>query len=216
MTQPEMTPPAPSTAAKPHARVPMAKGVAITVRGVDEAVAAVTRRACERTGFTLFPLTFPALAAMRRDLRVQAAYRAATFVTAGTTPLAWLAGGERANVSRVSGGDLVSPLAEACVTHGLRLFLVGADDGAIARTGQRLTRETNGRIDVAGSLALAPGAVISAGEIDRLLARLRASGVHICLLELDSPRQELLATRLAARDAGIGFICLGDAFSGRG
>ena len=215
MTEPETTP-SRSTGTEHPTRNPKVEGVAITLRSVTDAVALITLRARERNGFTLLPLTFPALAAMRRDQRVRAAYRAATFVTAGTAPLAWLAGGRRAEVARVSGSDLVSPLAEACVTHGLRLFLIGSDGGGLAQAGRRLARETSGAVDIAGSLVLAPGAQLSDGEIDRLAARLGEGGVHICLLALDTPRLELLATRLAARAPGIGFVCLGDAFAGRG
>lgn len=191
------------------------EGVAINVAGLTEAVAAITSRAQERTGFTLLPLTFTALAAMRRDLRVRAAYAAASFVTAGAAPLAWLAGGRRAGIARVSGRDLVTPLAEAATKLGLRLFLVGKDDGQLARAGKRLSLETGGDIDIAGSATLPIGSMLSDEEIDQLLARIETSGAHLCLIALDTPRQELVATRAAARGKGIGFVCLGDAFDGR-
>lgn len=225
MTRIELTPSSQQVAAPqpvasasklgPGAPLHRAEGVAINVADLAEAVAAITSRAQERRGFTLLPLTFPTLAAMRRDLRVRAAYAAASFVTAGATPIAWLAGGRSARIARVSGRDLVTPLAEAATKLSLKLFLIGKDDGQLARAGKRLSLDTDGAIDIAGSLALPVGSALSGGELDELLARIRASGAHLGLIALDSPRQELLATRAAACARDIGFVCLGEAFDGR-
>ena len=108
---------------------------------------------------------------------------------------------------RVTGTDLLPPLARRCAVEGWRPFLLGAAPGVAERAGARLLAEAPG-LRLAGVWAGSPREV----EEGEILARLRAARPDLLLVAYGAPAQDLwLARNLARTPAAVG-IGVGGAF----
>jgi len=101
---------------------------------------------------------------------------------------------------RVTGVDLVDPLARGLAAQGLGLYLLGARGDTAARAGAELARRHPG-LQICG----ARDGYFREEESASVAAEIARSGARVLLVGLGSPRQEWWIERhLAATGAGAG------------
>jgi len=141
------------------------------------------------------------------------AYAHASLSLADGMPLVWASRLLSPRLpERVAGSDLIVPLLERAGRRGWRVFFLGAGPGVAEKAAQDVRARFG--TDVVGCWA----PEVDLGDertIDEVVARVNAAAPQLVLLALGSPKQELLADRIAARvrpavvlgiGAGLDFI----------
>jgi len=100
-------------------------------------------------------------------------------------------------------------LAEKCADAGLPVFLFGTSPGVLAKAGERLVHNTDGRLEIAGTLSPPIGFNPEGPDADAAIARIARSGARICFVALGAPKQEIFAARAQAQGVNVGFVCIG-------
>lgn len=151
------------------------------------------------------------------DSALRNALQTADLVTADGAPLVmWSRMLGESIPERVAGSDLIEPLAARAARDGRRVFLLGGLAGA-AKDTARLLMEQNPSLRLAG---------FSDVRVDlddeflcrRIAADVRATGAHLLLVGLGSPKQELFLQRyleMTGARVGIGVGASFDFLSGR-
>lgn len=127
-----------------------------------------------------------------RDPDFAEVLRRADVRTADGMPLVWMSRWRgQALVERVTGSDLLLPLATRAAREGWRLFLLGGVQGVAERAAREMKRRAPG-LCVAGTASprfagTDPAAWVDAG----LVATLRSAAPDILLVALGAPKQEL-------------------------
>jgi len=123
-----------------------------------------------------------------------AAYDAASLSLVDGTPVLWAARLLGTPLpEKVSGSDLVVPLARVAAAHGWRVYLLGAGPGVAAAAAERL-RALCGTNVVGWDDAII-SADGGAGE-GAVLERIRQARPHLIFVALGSPKQELWIHRV--------------------
>jgi N-acetylglucosaminyldiphosphoundecaprenol N-acetyl-beta-D-mannosaminyltransferase len=126
-----------------------------------------------------------------RDDALVAAYRASSLALADGMPLVWLSRAMGVALpEKISGSDLVRPLAARAAARGLSVFLLGARPGIAARAAEVLVAEHPG-LRVAGVLAPPLGFERDEAESARVVAEVRRAEPALVLVALGAPKQEL-------------------------
>ncbi len=119
--------------------------------------------------------------------------RTADVVTADGMPILWAARLRGDPLpERVTGADLVVPLARRCAEEGWRLFLAGGAPGVAERLAERLVAEAPG-LAIVGTATpphLEFDALMASEENAALVERIRAARPEVLLLALGTPKQE--------------------------
>lgn len=100
---------------------------------------------------------------------------------------------------KISGSDLVTPLAERAALRGWRVYLFGAAPGVPEDAAQKL-RERHGTLVVgcdSPQVSLSP----TAAESEAALAKLREARPDLVLVALGAPKQEIWMERMRAHYA---------------
>jgi N-acetylglucosaminyldiphosphoundecaprenol N-acetyl-beta-D-mannosaminyltransferase len=129
-----------------------------------------------------------------RDVDLRRAYEAADLCLADGKPLVWasrLLGWPLPE--KISGADLILPLAERAAANGWRVYLLGAGPGVAERAAKLLHRQYG--TDVVGTDA--PLVEADGTCPDRVVARIRTAQPHLVLVALGAPKQELFIHRMA-------------------
>ncbi|MDX2306621.1 MAG: WecB/TagA/CpsF family glycosyltransferase [Hyphomicrobium sp.] len=184
-------------------------GWTINIANSDAAISAAIETASRGAGFTLFTLNLDHLVKLRDTASFRNAYHQATFVTADGMPVAALARAQDSRIVRTTGADLLIPLALAAAEAGLPVYLFGTSAEVLGEAGRRLSDNSEGRLDIAGSASPPPGFDPESAEADAYIDAIDASGARLCFVALGAPKQELFAARAVARGARCGFICIG-------
>jgi N-acetylglucosaminyldiphosphoundecaprenol N-acetyl-beta-D-mannosaminyltransferase len=128
-----------------------------------------------------------------RDPSFLRTLRSADLVTADGKPICWAARIRRSPLpARVTGADLVVPLARRCEERGWRLMLMGGGAGVAEELAGRL-HEQFPTLEIAGAVApplLSLDALLG-DETEAALRRIRAAAPDVLLLALGTPKQEL-------------------------
>jgi N-acetylglucosaminyldiphosphoundecaprenol N-acetyl-beta-D-mannosaminyltransferase len=141
------------------------------------------------------------------DARLRAAYRDASLSLVDGMPLVWLSRALGATLpEKISGSDLVRPLAALAASRGWRLYLLGGMPGIAERAAAILTAEHPG-LAIAGTDAPPLGFDTDPAANARVLERVRAARPHLLLVALGCPKQELWMH--AARDGYAPAVALG-------
>jgi 1,2-diacylglycerol 3-beta-glucosyltransferase len=117
--------------------------------------------------------------------------------------------------SRVAGSDLVPRLAEAASRRGLRIYLLGGEDGVAKEAAFRLCERYPDLI-IAGYHE-PPRASVEEMDSDAIVERVNASGADLLLVAFGHPKQERWIHRNRARlrvRAAIGVGCCFDLIAG--
>lgn len=164
----------------------------------------------EKRGGTVFTLNLDHLTKLRRDDDFRDAYERATYVTADGMPVVMLARAEGATLDRVTGADLVVPLARAAAVARIPVHFFGTSDAVLETAVARLKQEIPELI-VAGREA-PPMGFDPRGDAAREAARRIAdSGAGICFVALGAPKQELFADTAAQATDGVVWLGIGAA-----
>lgn len=132
------------------------------------------------------------------DARLRAAYAGASLSLADGMPIVWasrLLG--TALREKVSGSDLVVPLARRAARERWRVYLLGGGEGIAARAAERLAREAPGLV-VAGIDTRHVDVDRGPSAHDDLVAGIAAARPDLVLLALGCPKQEIVMHRIAA------------------
>ena len=128
-----------------------------------------------------------------KDFR--AAINAAALVIADGAGVVWAARYlQRPVPERVTGTDLLPPLAQRCARSGYRLYLLGAAPGVAEAAAARLQTLAPG-LEIAGTYAGSP----ATGEEDGILKRVQAAQADVLCVAYGAPAQDLWIRRNLAR-----------------
>ena len=181
----------------------------ITAPDLTSTISCIIDAAKSKKPFTVFTLNLDHLVKLRRNAAFRTAYAKASIVTADGAPVAWLAKFQNRDIERTTGADLMVPLAQAAAETRLPVFLFGSSASVMARAARDLGERTEGRLDIAGTLAPS-GAFDPEGlEADQAIEKIRRSGAKLCFIALGAPKQEIFAERARAKGLDCGMICIG-------
>jgi len=126
-----------------------------------------------------------------RDPEFRAAYAAASLSLADGTPILWASRLIPPRLpAKVSGSDLVEPLAVRAAQRGWRVYLLGAGPGVAAQAARELTRRHGTHVVGVDApfLTLAPE---GEAESRAALARVREARPDLLLVAFGAPKQEI-------------------------
>lgn len=133
-----------------------------------------------------------------RDPACRAAFARADLVTADGMPICWVARWVgRPLPGRVTGSDLVEPLARRCAERGHRLFLLGGEPGVADEVARTLVARAPG-LRVVGTHCpphVPLDAFLDSAASEEAIARVRAAAPDVLLVALGTPKQELWIDR---------------------
>ena len=181
----------------------------INIADEADAIRAVRRDLRQGLGFTLHALTLEHLAIRRSDPAYRDAYLGATYVTCDTGPVAALARRQHRLVRPTSARDLIEPLCRLAATERLPVYLFGSHGEAVRRAAGQLIQRTPG-LGICGSQSPPATFDPSSAGADAAIDRMAASGARLCLISIDSPRQELLSRRALDRHPHLGLVNIGN------
>ena len=183
----------------------------ITAPSLAAALADIIAAAKASKAFTVFTLNLDHIVKLRRNPEFRNAYTNADIITADGAPVAWLARFQNASIERATGADLLIPLANAAAEAQLSVFLFGTSADVMARAGRELGDQTDGTIDIAGTLAPSMTFNPTGPEADAAIAKIKASGARLCFIALGAPKQEVFAEYARSQGLACGMICIGAA-----
>lgn len=186
-------------------------GWPINIATQGQAVSAAVDAATRGQGFTLFTLNLDHLVQLRSDAHFREAYRDATFVTADGAPIVMMCRLLGHRLERVTGADLVVPLAQAAADAQLPVYLFGSSSDVLARVGRELVERTDGKLAIAGTEAPPLNFDPTGPEAREAIARIRASGARLCFVALGAPKQERFSVLAQSMGVKVGFACVGAA-----
>lgn len=159
---------------------------------------------------TVFTINLDHFSRLRHDAEFAAAYRRARHVSADGVPVVLLARAEGVAIDRVTGADLVAPLAAAAADAQIPVYFFGTSEEILANAITNLRRKIPGLV-VAG-MESPPMGFDPKGEAARDAARrIAASGARICFVALGAPKQELFADVAVDTVDGVVFLGVGAA-----
>ncbi len=142
------------------------------------------------------------------DESFRRAYASADLVVADGTPVLWAARlGGTPLPEKISGSDLVAPIARASAARGWRVYIVGGAPGVAARAAERL-HHAHG-VNIVGTDSPAVSAAGVADDEAAVIVRIRAADPHVLLVAFGSPKQELWIGRVAASLAPAVILAVG-------
>jgi N-acetylglucosaminyldiphosphoundecaprenol N-acetyl-beta-D-mannosaminyltransferase len=151
----------------------------------SETVEAVFRALNAGTRGWLCTVNVAILVMMRSDPKLQSFIDRAMFVVADGQPLVWCAPlFDRQLPERVAGIDLIDLLCARAEVEGKGVYLLGATESLVAKTVRRLQTRYP-LLKVSGS-----DGYFSTESAKERAIRVRASGAHILIVGMGTPRQE--------------------------
>ena len=186
-------------------------GWGITSATQDSALGEIIAAAKANQTFTVFTLNLDHIVKLRRNAEFRAAYTKADIVTADGAPVVWLARLQNSSIERTTGADLLIPLANAAAEANLPVFLFGTSADVMARAGRELGDQTDGTIDIAGTLAPSMSFDPTGAEADAAIQKIKTSGAKLCFIALGAPKQEVFADYARSQGLACCMICIGAA-----
>jgi N-acetylglucosaminyldiphosphoundecaprenol N-acetyl-beta-D-mannosaminyltransferase len=164
----------------------------------------------EQSSFLICTLNLDHLVQLRRNEEFRDAYRKAEFVSADGFPIVSLAKTVGFEAERTTGADLISPLCEHAVQHGIPLFFVGTSLDALCKSAARLHAQYPS-LDIRGVYSPPRPFDPYSETADEIINLLSESGARICFVALGAPRQEIFSARAAEKTQGVCFLPVGAA-----
>jgi N-acetylglucosaminyldiphosphoundecaprenol N-acetyl-beta-D-mannosaminyltransferase len=162
----------------------------------DEALDRIVELVESENGGAVFTPNVDHVVKSERDVAFCRAYSRADLCVADGMPLVWasrLLGSPLPQ--KVSGSDLVLPVAQLAVQRRWGVYLLGGEPGVAEEAGKRMAREFG--VKIAGTDSPAVGADGCMDEADHALERLAAARPNLVLVALGAPKQELWIDRFA-------------------
>ncbi len=166
--------------------------------------------AAEGHGGTVFTINLDHLAKLRSDEGFRSAYRRATYVSADGMPVVVMARAEGVPIERVTGADLVVPLARAAAGAGLSVYFFGGRLEVLERAVAQLRAEIP-ELLVAGIESPPMGFDPLGAAAREASERIAASGAAFCFVALGAPKQEIFADASAVWSPAVMHLGIGAA-----
>ena len=163
----------------------------------EEALDRIAELVSRRVGGAVFTPNVDHIVKAERNEAFRGAYTRASLCLADGMPLLWasrLLGTPLPE--KVSGSDLVLPLASLAARRDWRVYLLGGGPGVAEDAGRRLARDLGVQIVGTDSPTIRPDG--RADDAEPILARLRAANPDLVLVALGAPKQELWMDRFAS------------------
>lgn len=170
--------------------------IAIDAVTLDQAVDAIGELVARGNGGMVFTPNVDHIVVAEDDAKFRAAYQEADLALVDGTPVMWAARLLGTPLpEKVSGSDLVRPLAARAAREGWRVYLLGGRPGIAAGAKEILEREYPG-LQIVGTSC--PMIDLSKGiaEQQDVIDSIRASRPDLLLLALGAPKQEIFAHRI--------------------
>jgi N-acetylglucosaminyldiphosphoundecaprenol N-acetyl-beta-D-mannosaminyltransferase len=159
----------------------------------DEALERIAALVEAGQGGTVFTPNVDHVVLAESDERLRRAYAATSLSLVDGTPVLWACRALGYRVpEKISGSDLVAPLAQLCARRGFRLFLLGSTPAVLAEAACRLSARFP-ELAVAGTDAPRVDMEAGVGERRATWERVRAARAQLVLVALGSPKGELWA-----------------------
>ncbi len=166
-------------------------GVPIDRLTMAEAVDAIDDLVRARRGGSVFTPNVDHIVQCQDDARLREAYETVSLSLADGVPVV-LASRllRRAAPQKVSGSDLVGPLAKRAAERGWRVVLLGGGDGIARRAAARMTADHPG-LNVVGTLSPRVELDASADRRKTVIESIARLTPDLVLVALGAPKQEL-------------------------
>jgi N-acetylglucosaminyldiphosphoundecaprenol N-acetyl-beta-D-mannosaminyltransferase len=187
---------------------------AVTLDGALARIAELIERG---SGGAVFTPNVDHVVKAETHLPFRQAYARADLRLADGMPLLWasrLVGSPLPE--KVSGSDLIVPLARLAAERGWRVYLFGGGAGVASQAGEKMAEELG--VHVVGTDAPNINPDGNSDDTERFLSRIRAAGPDLLLVALGTPKGELWIDRFRGHIAPTVAIGVGgsfDFFTGR-
>lgn len=182
---------------------------AVTFDGALEAIAALVDARC---GGLIVTPNVDHIVRLERDRDFRAVYDGADLSLPDGTPVVWAARLLATPLlAKVSGSDLVLPLARLATHRGWRVYLLGGAPGAAEAAASRMTRDFG--VDIVGINA--PVVTVQGDEAaeQEIVDRIRVARPDLIFVAFGAPKQERLCARIRKRVHPAVLICVGVSLS---
>jgi len=197
---------APGSSDSPRRRVRLGR-IALDALAFTDAIDAISRLVDAGRGGTVFTPNVDHFVLAEQDDRFRTAYEHADLVLVDGTPVLWAARLIGSPLpEKVSGSDLLLPLAERAAQRGWRIYLLGGAPGVAQRVQAALERDFHG-IRVVGTSCPVVDTGRPVSEQAAVLDAIRAAQPHVLFLALGSPKQEVWAHQI--RDVAGPMVIIG-------
>jgi len=167
----------------------------VTFDGALDAIAELVDR---RNGGAVFTPNVDHVVKAESNADFRAAYSRADLRLADGMPILWAAKLLGSPLpEKVSGSDLIMPLAQFAARREWRVYLLGGGQGVAEQAAERLSRELG--LNVVGTDSPVVGLDGSAERPDEMIERLLAAKPDLVLVALGAPKQELWIDRFGER-----------------
>ena len=172
-------------------------GISVAELTRDEVVERIIAWSGETPARTVITANLDHVMKLRHDRLFQRVYREADLVTADGMPFVWLSKREGAPLKeRVTGSDLIEPLARAAAAAGRSVFLFGSTMERLHGAAKRLKAD-NPRLDLRGAYAPPFGFERDLDITAEVLRMIRIARPDIILVALGAPKQEIWSNGMA-------------------
>lgn len=144
------------------------------------------------------------------DPRYLALFRSGGLNIADGTPLAWIARLTSGQVAHLRGPDAFREILSSRPTYGLRHFLLGGNEGSLARLEAAIARNHPDAV-VVGTMS-PPFTEFGASDRDHIDSLIRESGANVVWVGIGTPKQDYEVDRLAALHPAV-VMAVGAAFN---
>lgn len=181
------------------------------------ALDAIARLVAQGNGGAVFTPNVDHIVTAEGDAQFRAAYSLADLCLADGVPVVWASRLLRPPLpEKLSGSDMLWPIAELAAHHGWRTYVLGGARGAGIAAAARLERELGLRI--VGVDGARVSATADQPSDDAVMSRLRDAAPDLVLVGLGAPKQEFFIQRMR-RDVpnavGVGVGASLDFLAGR-
>ncbi|MCC6241738.1 MAG: WecB/TagA/CpsF family glycosyltransferase [Gemmatimonadaceae bacterium] len=187
-------------------RVQLGK-IAVDRHTRESAVSAIGDMVLAKRGGKVFTPNLDHILLAERRASFRSAYEAVDLSLVDGMPLVWASHWfGQALPERISGSDLVDPVAKLAGERGWRVYLLGGGPGTAEEAGRRLAAKYH--VDIAG--VSAPRVAADGTMVDEhVLADVVSTAPDLVLVGLGSPKQEYWIDRYAAALAPAVMIGVG-------
>jgi exopolysaccharide biosynthesis WecB/TagA/CpsF family protein len=184
------------------------EGVTINCDALIPTAQRISRDCDTGTSFSVFTLNLDHLVKLRRSAAFRAAYRKARYVTADGFPIVLAGRLKGAEVSRVTGSDLIVPLCAAAAHADQPVYLFGSSFESLAGAARTLKSHVP-ELEIVGASAPEANFEPTSERAASYARQIAESGAKICFVALGAPKQELFSVSAQGQTTGIAFVCIG-------
>lgn len=192
----------------------------VTLFGLDflkitaaECVDLITRLAKEGRGGWVITPNLDVLRKCVYEPDVMQTTKRASVRVADGMPLVWASRIQKTPLpERVSGSNLVEPIARSCAEKGLRVFLLGGAPGVVEVARDALVKEIP-TLDIAGIYCPPFGFEKDEAEMERIRAAVTDAKPDLVFVALSFPKGERLIESLRAELPNVWWVGVGISFS---